>query len=65
MQLRVRPNYLNGMVACSNSRAAYYNQVATSPFPPWTHLMRGDATQPKEPTKKRTSQKKRKGKRRH
>jgi hypothetical protein len=64
MQLRVRPQYLTGMIDCRNSRDAYYKQVRTDPFPPWPHLMRGTATQPEEPIKQRADQKKRKGKRR-
>lgn len=43
-QLRVRPNYLGGMIDCTNSRQAYYSQVRTNPDPPWNHLMRGNAT---------------------
>jgi hypothetical protein len=64
MQLRVRPQYLTGMVSCSNSREAYYKQVSTDPFPPWGHLLRGNATQPAEPIKPSADKKRRKGKRR-
>jgi hypothetical protein len=63
MQLRVRPQYLTGMVSCSKSKEAYYTQVRTDPFPPWGHLMRGTASKPEEPSKQPTPQKKRKGKR--
>jgi hypothetical protein len=59
MQLRVRPQYLTGMVSCSNSREAYYTQIRTDPF---NHMMRGTASKPEEPPK-RPAQKKHKGKR--
>lgn len=59
-QLRVLPNYLNGMIDCSNDREAYYTQVRTDPHPPWNHLMRGTATRPEKPTtrKRRKAKKK-------
>lgn len=46
-QLRVHASYLTGMVDCKNSRDAYYEKVRTDPNPPWGHLMRGTAVQPK------------------
>lgn len=48
-QLRVHSSYLNGMIDCTNSQTAYYQQVRTDPHPPWTHLMRGTATRPERP----------------
>jgi hypothetical protein len=52
-QLRVHASYLSGMIDCTNSREAYYTKVRTDPNPPWGHLMRGTATIPTKPTKKR------------
>ena len=48
-QLRVRAPYLAGMVECTNSREAYYDQVRTDPMPPWDELLRGarPAAQPR------------------
>jgi hypothetical protein len=64
MQLRVRPQYLTGMISCSNSREAYYTQVRTDPFPPWSHLIRGSASKAEEPSKQQAAQKKRKKRKR-
>ena len=34
-QLKVRVNYLDGMIDCTNSREDYYKQIKEDPFPPW------------------------------
>ena len=34
-QLRVRANYLDGMIDCKHSEDAYHSQVKTDPYPPW------------------------------
>lgn len=34
-QLRVRRTFYQGMVSCTNSREAYYQQVQEDPFPPF------------------------------
>jgi hypothetical protein len=34
-QLRVRKPYYEGMMACTNSRDAYYQLVTEDPFPPF------------------------------
>ena|SRR5947209_998732 len=36
-QLKVRTNYLNGMMDCTNSRDDYYQKVRDDPYPPWGH----------------------------
>lgn len=62
-QLRVRPQYLTGMIDCHNSREAYYQQVRTAPNPPWPHFTREVSAQPDLPSKRRGPKKKRKAKR--
>ena len=40
-QLKVRPNYLDGMIDCAHTREDYYHQVRESPYPPWpAHILR-------------------------
>lgn len=34
-QLKVRPNYLDGMIDCTNDKDAYYEKVRNDPYPPW------------------------------
>jgi len=34
-QLKVRAQYLDGMIDCTNSRDDYYEKVRDEPFPPW------------------------------
>lgn len=59
-QLRVRSNYLNGMIDCSNNREDYYKKVRTDPYPPWTHLMRGMAKRPEASASQQSANKGRK-----
>ncbi|GAB62701.1 hypothetical protein KSU1_C1105 [Candidatus Jettenia caeni] len=37
-QLRVKKQYYEGMMSCSNSRDNYYQQVRKDPFPPFNIL---------------------------
>jgi hypothetical protein len=43
-ELKVRGNYLDGMIDCTNSKDAYYEQVRTDPYPPWPdYLLRASS----------------------
>jgi hypothetical protein len=38
-QLRVRKEFYNGMIDCTNSSAAYEKQVRESPYPPFDQII--------------------------